>query len=345
MKDKYDVVIIGAGPAGLSCAEVLAKGGKSVLVLEKNHKVGPKICAGGLTAKVEEDKFLSLQNVDNIFYSFKLHFSKMCKEISDSNPLVATIDRGKLGEIMLGKVLKSGAEVKIETEVKEIKENSIIANGQEIKYNYLIGADGSNSTVRRFLGVKTEKMLITLQYIIPQDIQNFEEMEYFFDSKISSCYFYIFPHKDFTMVGGGYCSKTVFKNPFGFKNTFEKWLKDHQIKTDGLKLESFPINFDYQGYQFGNKFLIGDAGGFASGLTGEGIYFAMVSGKEVAKKIINPQYDCSGISKILKIKRDHENFFKLINFLNNFSPNLGFKIVLFFYDLPLFKKIIERVTV
>ena len=228
-----------------------------------------------------------------------------------------------------------------ETEVKEIKENSIIVNGQKIEFDYLVGADGSNSVVRRFLGIKTKKMIITLQYIIPQNIQRFKKLEYFFDSKIFNGYFWIFPHKDYTVVGSGYCPKTVQKNSFNLKNVFEKWLKDRQIKTDGLKIEGFPINFDYRGYQFGNKFLIGDAGGFASGLTGEGIYFAMVSGREVAKKIINSQYNCLGISEILKIKRGHENFFKAVTFLNNLSPNLGFKIALSLYNLPIFKKIIK----
>lgn len=210
MKDKYDVIIVGAGPAGLSCAEVLAKGGKSVLVLEKNKKIGPKICAGGLSAKVVEDNFLSLQDTDNIFYSLKLHFSKISKKLIDSNPLVATIDRCKLGKIMLEKAIKSGAEVRTETKVKEIKENAIIINGQEIKFNYLVGADGSNSVVRKFLKIKTEKMLISLQYIIPQKTQKFKEMEYFFNSKISNCYFYIFPHKDYTIVGGGLLLKSYF---------------------------------------------------------------------------------------------------------------------------------------
>jgi len=343
MKNKYDVIIVGAGPAGLSCAEVLAKGGKSVLVLEKNSEVGPKICAGGLTAKVEEEKFLSLQDVDKIFYSFKFHFSKTCRKFTDFNPLVATIDRGKLGKIMLKKAMESGAEIETRIEVKEIKEDLIIANGQEIKYNHLVGADGSNSTVRKFLGVKTEKMLVALQYTIPQSIQKFEEMEYFFDSRIFNGYFWIFPHKDYTIVGCGYYPKTIRKNSFNLKNVFEKWLKDHRIKTDGLKIESFPINFDYQEYQLNNKFLIGDAGGFTSGLTGEGIYFAMVSGREVAKKIINSQYNCPDISRILKIKKNHGNLLKLISFLNNILPNLGFKMVLFIHDLPLSKKLINRI--
>jgi len=318
MKDKYNVIIVGAGPAGLSCAEVLAKDGKSVLVLEKNNEVGPKICAGGLTAKVEEEKLLSLQDVDKIFYSIKLHFSKICKKVIESSPIVTTIDRGKLGKIILEKAVKSGAEIETGVEVKKIKENSIIANGREIKYDYLVGADGSNSLVRKFLGIKTEKILITLQYTIPQKIQKFEKMEYFFDSKIFNGYFWIFPHKNCTMIGCGYYPQNIRNNSFNLKSAFEKWLKDRQIKTDGFKMESFPINFDYQGYQFGNKFLIGDAGGFASGLTGEGIYFAMVSGKEVARKIIDSQYNCPKISKIF-----------------------GFKIMLFFFNFKYFRKMLE----
>ena len=343
MKDKYDVIVVGAGPAGLSCAEVLAKGGKSVLVLEKNNEVGPKICAGGLTARVEKEKLLSLQDVDKIFYSIKLHFSKICKKSASPDPLVATIDRSKLGKIMLEKAVRSGAEIETGVKVKEIKEDLIIANGQEIKYNYLVGADGSNSLVRRFLGIKTEKIFATLQYVIPQDIQKFEEMEYFFDSKILNAYFWIFPHKNHTIIGCGYYPKNIRNGSFNLKSAFEKWLKDRQIKTDGLEIESFPINFDYRGYQFGNKFLIGDAGGFASGLTGEGIYFAMVSGREAAKKIINPQYNCPEISKILKIKKDQERVLKLLSFLNNLSPNLGYKIMVFFYDLPLFKKLANKI--
>ena len=341
MKNKYDVIIIGAGPAGLSCAEILAKGGKSVLVSEKNSEVGPKICAGGLTARVEKEKLLSLQDVDKIFYSVKLYFSKICKDIANPNPFVTTIDRGKLGRIMLKKAIESEAEVETGMEVKEIKENSIIANGQEIKYNHLVGADGSNSMVRKFLGVKTEKILVTLQYTIPQNIQKFEEMEYFFDSKILNGYFWIFPHKDYTIVGCGYYPKNVRSSSFDLKSAFEKWLKDRQIKTDGLKIESFPINFDYRGYQFGNKLLVGDAAGFASGLTGEGIYFAMISGREAAKKIINPQYDCSEISKILKIKKDQEDFLKLSSFFNNLLPNLGFKMMLFLFNFKYFKKIFD----
>ena len=69
------------------------------------------------------------------------------------------------------------------------------------------------------------------------------------------------------------------------------------------------------GFDFGNIFLVGDAGGFASGFTGEGIYFGLVSGREVARKIIDPKYNCEEILEILRIKHYHEITLNLTSFL------------------------------
>ena len=49
MNNKFDIIIIGAGPGGLECAIQLNNSNLSVLIIEKNDIIGPKICAGGLT--------------------------------------------------------------------------------------------------------------------------------------------------------------------------------------------------------------------------------------------------------------------------------------------------------
>ena len=45
----YDVIIIGAGPGGLTCARITAGFGLKTLVLERNETIGKKVCAGGIT--------------------------------------------------------------------------------------------------------------------------------------------------------------------------------------------------------------------------------------------------------------------------------------------------------
>ena len=52
--------------------------------------------------------------------------------------------------------------------------------------------------------------------------------------------------------------------------------------------------------------------GFASGLTGEGMYFAMVSGIEIAKKIIDPKYDQPKLKEVIILKKKHEEILSLI---------------------------------
>lgn len=92
---------------------------------------------------------------------------------------------------------------------------------------------------------------------------------------------------------------------------FKYWLKKNKIDTTGGIYQSFPINHDYRGYKFKNIFLAGDAGGFASGLTGEGIYQAFVSGEEVAKLILDPEYKPKKIEKLLRIKKRHDFLLKV----------------------------------
>jgi geranylgeranyl reductase len=334
MKNEYDVIIIGAGPAGLSCAAGLQKTHKTVLILEKNKEISPKVCAGGLTTKIESlGLFLNIADIS--FSSVKINVPGKTKIISIDKPFVGTIDRGKLGRILSEKLL-GNIDIKTNTEVKKIDENFIEADGQKIKYKYLVGADGGNSLVRRFLGLETKKFLVALQYIIPK---KFQQLELFFDASLfGSGYAWIFPHKNYVSIG---CCRNGKPTKSGeFKNNFEKWLIAKNIDTKETKPESGIINFDYRGFDFGNKFLIGDAAGFASGLTGEGIYFGIASGQEVARKIANPDYQYDGISKILKIKHIHDRIhsFMVLISINKCLLNLCFRLLPILFNSKKFTK-------
>jgi geranylgeranyl reductase len=216
---------------------------------------------------------------------------------------------------MAGKASKASAEILTSAEVIKIEKNHLeTRGGAKYQFDYLIGADGSRSIVRKYLGLKNEKEMIAIHYKTPAI---FPEMEFYFDAKMfGSGYAWIFPHKDFTSIGCGVDPNFLITAEALQKN-FQKWLKDIWLKNRlfdlaTAKYEAWMINYDYKGHQFDNIFLIGDAAGLASGLTGEGMYFAMVSGIEAAKKILDPDYKMPAIDTILKVKKHHEEVLSLM---------------------------------
>lgn len=315
-KEKYDIVIIGAGPAGLKAAEVLAKNNREVLVLEKNKIIGRKPCGGGLSRKFLEKNFPLKKVGDRFFNSVYYYYKKKKHKISAKNPLIVITEREKLGEQMVKEAIKKGAKIKKETEVKVIGKNFlIITNNKKIYFDYLIGADGANSIVRKFLKIPSEKFLFSLGYNIPK---NYENLEIFFDSKIfGDGYGAIFPHKEYTQVG-----ITIDSSLYSMKKAKEvldKWIKKMNFNIEDGEFMAGIINYDYRGFQFKNKFLAGEAAGFTSGLMGEGIFQAIISGEEIAKKIINHKYNCPQIKYILRAKFLQEKIFKRILKVKNRS--------------------------
>lgn len=299
----YDVIIIGAGPGGLKCAEVLINSNYSVLVLEKNKKIGPKVCAGGLTGKDIKELNIPEKLLEFKYNKVNLFFKNKKRELKLNENFAYTIDRKELGQWQYSKIKKiKNIEIRTNSNVSKVEENYIIVNEEKIVYKYLVGADGSNSIVRKYLDLDKKKQDVAIQYIIPN--VNFKNFEMYLDSKLfSSWYAWIFPHKNYVSIGTG-CNPKYF-NSKKLQDNFKLWLYKKNIDITNGKYEAFMINYDYRGIEFNNIFLVGDAAGLASGLTGEGIYQAFISGEEIGKKILNEKYDLNKINKLLKTKKLH----------------------------------------
>jgi len=107
------------------------------------------------------------------------------------------------------------------------------------------------------------------------------------------------------MASVGIYGAKAYNNPKRMLAGLINWAKLQKISTCGIKPRAGFINFDYQGWRFDNKMLIGDAAGLASGLTGEGMYSALVSGETAARVIINPDYDCSELHRLIAKQQKH----------------------------------------
>jgi geranylgeranyl reductase len=296
--EKYDAVIVGAGPGGLRVAEILARTDKKVLLLEKNNTIGPKVCAGGLSRKCIQLLKLPIELTERSYQSAIFNSPRVKTKLEFGKIFGYTVSRKKLGEWQLKKIKNTSVEVKTGAEVIKITGQEVsLKNGECFQYKYLIGADGSNSIVRKFLKLPAKKVGVAFHYIVPQ---TFPEVEITFNSKLfNSWYSWIFPYQNSTSIGSG-CFPRIIPTERARAN-FDLWLKLKKIDVRGAKFEAFPINCDYRGVKFGNIFLVGDAAGLVSGFTGEGIYQALISGEEIAQKIINPNYR---MPKIKEIRRE-----------------------------------------
>ncbi|WP_339896210.1 NAD(P)/FAD-dependent oxidoreductase [uncultured Algibacter sp.] len=302
--EKYDVIIIGAGPAGLSCAKQLGNSNLKVLLAEKNSVIGPKVCAGGLTGKSIKTLNLPDELIEFTYNKIHLFNKNNSFYIEDDSNFAYTIDRKVLGQWQLKQLDEfSNIEVKTDYRVSEITKEYIVINGEKIGYKHLVGADGSSSLVRRYLKLTTEKIGVAIQYIIPTT--KYKDFEIYFDSNLfSAWYAWIFPHKNYVSIGCGGDPKTISSKQL--KKNFSTWLEKHNIDVSQGKYEAFPINGDYKEYQFnGNIYLAGDSGGFASVLTGEGIYQALISGEEIGKIILNKNYHSLKLDDLINLQRKH----------------------------------------
>ena len=184
------------------------------------------------------------------------------------------------------------------------------------------------------MGIKSRDLAIAIQYIIPT--KKYEEFEVFFNSKLfSTWYAWIFPHRDYVSIGCG-CNPKII-SPKNLTKNFKEWLDKNQINISNAKYEAFVINFDYQGHQFENIFLTGDAGGFVSGLTGEGIYQALVCGEEISKIILDKNYKSKKIDDLLKTKKKHNQLMTFLIKCGKFRTII-FYIGLLLLKIPYFKK-------
>ena len=110
--DIYDVVIVGGGPAGLRCAELLGKTDKSVLLLEKNAVFGNKVCAGGITRRDMAMLDLPEQFIQQNIFDASL-FSPRNRSITHTpSPLLYTINRKDMGKWQLSRLKGSGVSIK-----------------------------------------------------------------------------------------------------------------------------------------------------------------------------------------------------------------------------------------
>lgn len=306
-------VIVGAGPAGLRAAQVLAQAGREVLVIERHVQIGPKTCAGGLTLKASEElERLGLpSHVGRTTVARLSFFDEEPLRLDAAPGIVRTVPRAVLGHYQECWAREAGADIVTGVPATELnlEARTLRVDNRTIQYRHLIGADGSSSRVRRALGLPFRRAVFAGEFNVRG--ASADQLRVMFDSDVlGPGYFWVFPHTDYVSFGAG--GPVALLKPGEVRPYIEKRLATFGVDSSSTAFEGATIETDYRGLAFNDGvYLAGDAAGLASGLTGEGIYSALVSGEEVARQILQPGYRPVKTLAWLRVKRLHEALARL----------------------------------
>ena len=304
MRTDYDVIVVGAGPAGCAAAYDLATAGRRVLIVDRFEFPRTKACAGGLTVKTILALRFSIAPVVRTVcgdLNVGLRGAKP-RRITGKAPLCAMTVRAELDEFVLRETRRRGAQFaqigRIRSITADCSKVTMVTETGTMTARFLIGADGANSTVARLTGEFPEATAgFAMEGHVPAT--GAFDMEFNFDV-VQSGYGWVFPKGDHVNVGI-YTSK-----PGKGIVTLERLREYARAKTGAADLSQVvghPVGLGGTAYRprSPRTFLVGDAAGLVDPLFGEGIYYAVVSGQAAAAAVIEgTQYE----KQLRHIQRD-----------------------------------------
>tara|TARA_B100000315_G_scaffold112693_1_gene103309 strand:- start:9081 stop:10133 length:1053 start_codon:yes stop_codon:yes gene_type:complete len=268
---KYDVIIIGGGPAGSSMAGILADAGVSVLVVEKRRKIGSPVQCAEFIQKAGYDgprEFIA-QTIGNMV----THLSDRSIHVSKSPGY--TIQRDLYDQFLAEKAINKGATylthsfgiIKNGIAAVKLHDNSI----RTYKPKVVANASG---------GIRAKHAAFSRQVTLPLEA-SVKDIHVWLDSKFAGGYAWLFPKRDRANVG---LAVTKRNGKSGLKEMLDSFISS--IKSEfalGTKILSttggrIPVSGPGPLIE-DNVLAIGDAAGVVHPVSGEGIYRAIRSGR------------------------------------------------------------------
>ncbi len=285
----WDAIVVGAGPAGCAAAYDLAAAGREVLLLDKADFPRQKACAGGLTLKTAQALRYSVEPV----VRQKISLMRLERDGSHSTVLsrrsaysFMTV-RQELDDYCFRQTRDAGAQFQriraLETIAEDCSGVAIGVDGQLLRARYVVGADGVHSRVRQLThgGDGWFWRAFALEATVPVS-NNGHDLVFDF-APVRDGYGWIFPKGDHLNIG-------LYSYADDEKIDRSRLAAYIRSRFQGLSEDS--VIGQYAGFGAAQHkpaasrvFLVGDAGGFVDPLTGEGIYFAVISGQAAAKAI------------------------------------------------------------
>lgn len=334
-QDYFDVAIIGGGPAGSTAATDLARTGHKVLLLDRDGRIKP---CGGAVPPVLLREFDIPEELLEARVNTARMISPSDQEVDMTiGGFVGMVDREVFDEWLRERAASTGAERRTGTFVRleqvdgevvvHYREDGKNAELKSFRTRVLVGADGAASKVRKQAMPKAKdfKHVFAYHEIVrsPEGpTEKFDPLrcDVYYQGSISPDFYgWVFPHGEKTSIGMGTAVKGFSLRAAVQKLRENTGLDDNEVvRCEGAPLPLQPLRRWDNGR---NVLVIGDAAGAVAPSSGEGIYYAMSTGRHAAHAVS----ECleTGRARALKLARkrfmkEHGMVFLVLGIMQRF---------------------------
>jgi len=293
-KSSYDVIVVGAGPAGATLGYELATKGINVLILEKERLPRYKACAGGVTVKTARLLDFDIGDVaQRVVTGVRVSYKGSKRFARDyGQPLVYMVMRDEFDQCLVQRAREAGAELVDNQEVLSVvpgdADVEVSTAAETFAAQVVAGADGANSIVATSIGLAEDReMGVALQAEVrvpSSTLRRWESLLGLELGHIRGGYGWVFPKRDHLSVGvgGPLCQAKKLKDAYKSVLIAEGLAGFASARP---RSHFLPVLKNRGAIQRGRVLLLGDAAGLVDPLTGEGIYYAVKSGQLAASVI------------------------------------------------------------
>src|SRR5882672_1784905 len=292
MTEKRPIAIVGGGPAGAFAAELLAAGGKKVLLFDEKL-AWEKPCGGGLTHKaLSQYPFLGEARSQS-------KFIQHCELVSPAgrrtrfelrHPL-AIFSRLALNGLLLERASSAGVEVRKERVTRISGADGswhLTTPSGQYEATYLVLAAGARNPFRsQFVSaISPDDLMVTAGYFIPGE-SSLVQIQFL---KNISGYIWVFPRPDH--LSAGIAAKMGETSTAELRRQLEQWLGENSFQLDGARFYSHILpafrgqTLDEMKVCGRGWTMVGDSAGLVDPITGEGLYYSLRSAELCAESLL-----------------------------------------------------------